>query len=37
MQALHGQKTDIMPPKKPLPQAEIDLFRKWVETGAKND
>ncbi len=37
IQALHGQKTDIMPPKKPLPQAEIDLFRKWVEAGAKND
>ena len=30
-------KPNVMPPSGPLPQKEIDLFKKWIEQGALNN
>lgn len=34
MMLLEGDERDRMPPDAPLPQADIDLIRIWIEEGA---
>jgi hypothetical protein len=35
MALLEGRERDRMPPDAPLPQADIDLIRRWIEEGAQ--
>jgi len=34
LRLLEGDETMRMPPDAPLPQADIDLLRRWIEEGA---
>ena len=34
IQLLEGDERTLMPPDAPLPEADVDLFRAWIEAGA---